>query len=113
MKRPLNSSLVTRHSSLGRHTGLPLLVVLLVLAFSLRVWNLTGIPPGLTHDEANHGREAIGILNGVLLYFFPLNYGSEPLYSYTVALLMALLGKGVFAQRLVNAFFGTAALAIT
>ncbi len=113
MKRPLNSSLVTRHSSLGRHTGLPLLVVLLVLAFSLRVWNLTGIPPGLTHDEANHGREAIGILNGVLLYFFPLNYGSEPLYSYTVALLMALLGKGVFALRLVNAFFGTAVIAIT
>ena len=62
------------------------IVLILLVAFALRVWNLTGIPPGLTHDEANHGREAIGILNGVLLYFFPLNYGSEPIYSYTCLL---------------------------
>ena len=43
----------------------PLLLILL-LAFGLRVWGLTSLPPGLTHDEANHGREAIGILDGVL-----------------------------------------------
>jgi len=67
----------------------------------------------LTHDEANHGREAIGILNGVFLYFFPLNYGSEPLYSYTVALFMGALGRGLFALRLVNVVFGTLAIAIT
>ncbi|MBP6015252.1 MAG: glycosyltransferase family 39 protein [Candidatus Promineofilum sp.] len=93
----------------------PSAVVLLILlaAFALRVWHLTGLPPGLTHDEANHGREAIGILNGVYLYFFPLNYGSEPLYSYTVALFMALLGRGVLALRLVNVVFGTAAIALT
>ncbi len=87
--------------------------MVLLAAFALRVWNLTGVPPGLTHDEANHGREAIGILNGVFLYFFPLNYGSEPLYSYTVALFMALLGRGLFALRLVNAVFSTAAIAVT
>ena len=105
----------------GRREGAPpllpspalLLLVILLIAFALRAWNLTGIPPGLTHDEANHGREAIDILNGVYLYFFPLNYGSEPLYSYTVALSMALLGKGVFALRLVNVVFGTAAIAMT
>ncbi len=91
----------------------PLLLIILLVAFALRVWNLTGIPPGLTHDEANHGREAIGILNGVLLYFFPLNYGSEPLYSYTVALFMALLGRGLLALRLVNVVFGTLAIALT
>ena len=49
----------------------------------------------MTHDEANHGREAIGILAGELRLFFPLNYGSEPLYSYTVALSMALFGRGL------------------
>jgi hypothetical protein len=93
----------------------PATVILLILlfAFALRAWNLNGIPPGLTHDEANHGREAIGILNGVFLYFFPLNYGSEPLYSYTVALFMTLLGRGLFALRLVNVVFGTAAVAVT
>ena len=95
----------------GRH--LSALVLILLVAFALRVWNLTGIPPGMTHDEANHGREAIGILNGVLLYFFPLNYGSEPIYSYTVALFMAALGRGLLALRLVNVVFSTAAIALT
>ena len=90
-----------------------LIFSVLLLAFALRVWNLTGVPPGLTHDEANHGREAIGILNGVYRYFFPLNYGSEPIYSYTVAGSMALLGRGLFALRLVNAIFGVGAVALT
>lgn len=97
----------------GRHWPFLILLAILLVAFALRAWNLTGAPPGLTHDEANHGREAIGILNGIYLYFFPLNYGSEPLYSYTVALFMALLGRGVLALRLVNVVFGTAAVAMT
>lgn len=91
---------------------LPILLILLI-GFALRVWNLTTIPPGLTHDEANHGREAIGILNGIFLYFFPLNYGSEPLYSYTVALFMLLLGRGLPALRLVNVVFGVGAIAVS
>ena len=78
---------------------------LIHISFALRAWNLTGVPPGLTHDEANHGREAIDILDGVFRLFFPLNYGSEPIYSYTVALSMALFGRGLFALRLVNVFF--------
>lgn len=91
---------------------LPLVVILLV-ALGLRLWHLTAVPPGLTHDEANHGREAIGILNGITLYFFPLNYGSEPLYSYTVAGFMGLLGRNLFALRLVNVVFGVAVIAMT
>ena len=102
----LHPSFVIRRSSF-------VILLILLAAFALRVWHLTGLPPGLTHDEANHGREAIGVLNGVFLYFFPLNYGSEPLYSYTVALFMALLGRGVLALRLVNVIFGTAVIAAT
>lgn len=91
---------------------LPIVVILLV-AFLLRTYRLTEIPPGLTHDEANHGREAMGILAGNLALFFPLNYGSEPLYSYTVAGHMLLLGKGPLALRLVNVFFGLLAISAT
>lgn len=91
---------------------LPVILILLV-AFLLRSCQLTEIPPGLTHDEANHGREAIGILGGNLALFFPLNYGSEPLYSYTVAGHMLLLGKRLLALRLVNVFFGLLAVAAT
>lgn len=111
---PLTSSPVASPSR-GRVSWVraaPILLILLV-AFALRVWQLTTIPPGLTHDEANHGREAIGILRGVLLYFFPLNYGSEPLYSYTVALVMALIGRGALALRLANVYFGVLAIAAT
>lgn len=89
-----------------------ILLLILLLAFGLRVHQLTAVPPGLTHDEANHGREAIGVLDGVLLYYFPLNYGSEPLYSYTVAGSMALLGENLFALRLVNVMAGMAAIAV-
>ncbi|MFN2125537.1 MAG: ArnT family glycosyltransferase [Candidatus Promineifilaceae bacterium] len=90
-----------------------LIGLILLLALAFRLYNLTGIPPGLTHDEANHSREAIEILDGVYRYYFPLNYGSEPLYSYTVAGTMALLGENLFALRLVNVIFGLAAIAAT
>lgn len=89
------------------------LALILLLALALRGVALTAVPPGLTHDEANHGREALGVLDGVYLFYFPLNYGSEPLYSYTVALSMWLFGEGLFALRLVNVFFGVAAIGLT
>ena len=90
----------------------PILLILL-LAFVIRTAALTSFPPGLTHDEANHGREALGILDGVFLFYFPLNYGSEPLYSYTVAASMLLFGKSLFALRFVNVVFGVAAIGLT
>ena len=91
---------------------LPIVLVLLLAAW-LRLAELTAIPPGLTHDEANHGREALGVLDGIFLYYFPFNYGSEPLYSYTVAGLMALVGPGLFTLRLVNVLLGILAVALS
>ncbi len=91
---------------------LPIFLILL-FALLLRLFWLTEVPPGLTHDEANHGREAIGVLDGELLFYFPLNYGSEPLYSYTVAGSMLLFGENLFALRLVNVIFGVLAIAAT
>ncbi|WP_420645859.1 ArnT family glycosyltransferase [Candidatus Leptofilum sp.] len=93
-------------------TWLPILLILL-LAFALRLYALAEIPPGLTHDEANHGREAIGILQGVWLFVFPLNYGSEPVYSYTAAASMWLFGETLFALRFVNVLFSTFAIGVS
>jgi 4-amino-4-deoxy-L-arabinose transferase-like glycosyltransferase len=98
---------------MNKRTLILLLLLILLVAFGLRLFQLTQIPPGLTHDEANHGREALGILDGVYLFYFPLNYGSEPLYSYTAALSMWLFGEGLFALRLVNVIFGLAAIVMT
>jgi len=90
-------------------TYLPIIVILL-LAFALRSYQITEIPPGLTHDEANHGRDSINILDGELLFYFPLNYGSEPLYNYVVAGGMALVGENLIALRLTNIMFGLLAI---
>ncbi|MCB9430897.1 MAG: glycosyltransferase family 39 protein [Ardenticatenaceae bacterium] len=89
------------------------LILLILLAFGLRIYAITDIPPGLTHDEANHGREGMEVLDGVYRYYFPLNYGSEPIYSYTVAGSMALLGENLFALRYVNIVFGLLTISIS
>ena len=91
---------------------LPILLVLL-LAAALRLLLLDTVPPGLTHDEANHGREALGVLAGIRPYYFPYNYGSEPLYSYTVAGILGLVGGHVFGLRLLNALLGVLTVAAT
>lgn len=96
----------------NKPTHYAILLLILLIAFVLRVASLTDVPPGLTHDEANHGREAIGILDGNLAFYFPLNYGSEPLYSYSVAGSMALLGENLFALRFVGAIFGVLTIAL-
>lgn len=102
-----------KSASSGRSATSPLMVkktlpiiFILLLAFAFRAYDLTTIPPGLTHDEANHGWDSIKVLDGVLLFYFPLNYGSEPLYNYVVAGNMALIGQNLLALRLVNVMFG-------
>jgi 4-amino-4-deoxy-L-arabinose transferase-like glycosyltransferase len=89
---------------------LPIIFILL-LAFIYRAYDLTSVPPGLTHDEANHGWDSMNVLDGVLLFYFPLNYGSEPLYNYVVAGSMALIGENLLALRLVNVMFGLLTIA--
>jgi 4-amino-4-deoxy-L-arabinose transferase-like glycosyltransferase len=97
--------LLQNAKTLLRQKYIPLILILL-LAFVLRTYRLTEVPPGLTHDEANHGRDSINVLNGELLFYFPLNYGSEPLYNYVVAGNMALVGENLFALRYVNVLAG-------
>ncbi len=74
--------------------------LLLLVGFLLRTYALDHLPPGLTHDEANHGHEALEVLSGVTRYYFPLGYGREPLYAYLLAGWMGLLGVSIFTLRL-------------
>lgn len=67
-----------------------LLLILLTAAF-LRLHHLTDAPPGLTHDEADHGLTAWQIVQGTRAIYFSIGYGREPLYDYATALLMWLL----------------------
>jgi hypothetical protein len=81
------------------------LLLILLLAAVLRFHDLAGIPPGLTHDEADHGLTAWQIANdGLREIYFTIGYGREPLYDYAMAAVMSFLGPSILAGRLVSAF---------
>ena len=83
--------------------GWPLLILL--LAAVMRFHDLAGVPPGLTHDEADHGLTAWQIASdGLREIYFTIGYGREPLYDYAVAALMSFLGPSILAGRLVSVF---------
>ena len=88
-------------------------LLLLLLALALRVYGLGDVPPGLTHDEANHGWEALSVLDGRWLYYFPVGYGREPLYGYLLAGAMTLFGRSIFALRYVSGLAAVLAIALS
>jgi len=89
------------------------IVVLLILAFGTRVWNLSSAPPGLTHDEASNGHDSAAILEGEHRIYFPVGYGHEPLYNYSVALTTLLLGQSIFALRITTVAWALAQCLLT
>ncbi len=88
-----------------------LLAILLVGAW-LRVNALSQIPPGLYHDEAYSGLDALAIARGAgLPIFFEGNGGREPFFIYLHALSISFLGPSSFALRIPAAFVGILTLA--
>jgi 4-amino-4-deoxy-L-arabinose transferase-like glycosyltransferase len=90
-----------------------LLALILCLAVLLRVWQLDRVPPGLTHDEASNGHDAAGVLRGIRPLYFTVGYGHEPLYPYSVAASMALLGTTDITLRLTTVAWGLALILLT
>jgi 4-amino-4-deoxy-L-arabinose transferase-like glycosyltransferase len=85
-----------------------LLLLILVVAFALRLPAPGLPPPGLYHDEAYYGIDAAGVLGGDVHLYFPANNGREPLFIYLAAGFIAVLGHTPAALRLASAFVGTA-----
>jgi len=88
------------------------IILLLLLAFALRVAALDQIPAGLSHDEAYNGVTAMQVLNGEHRIFFEINKGIEPLIIYLEALAFYFLGIGPVPLRLVNVAFGMLTVAL-
>jgi len=93
-----------------RQTGWILLILLAAAALRLVALpsappGMTGIPPGMTHDEADHGLTAWEIVNGARALYFTVGYGREPLYDYATALLMAGTGPTILAARMTSVYF--------
>ena len=89
-----------------------ILVILLAATF-FRLHAITNLPPGMTHDEADHGQDAWGVVSGIRPIYFSVGYGREPLYDYTTAGLMTFLGPTFLAGRLAAAFFSLLLVAAT
>ena len=80
------------------------IVLILLVAAALRLALLTDVPPGMTHDEADHGLDAWGVVNGIRPIYFPTAYGREPFFDYASALFMGFLGPSFLAGRLTAVF---------
>lgn len=89
------------------------LLLILLTAVFLRVYQLDTIPPGFTHDEADHGITAVSILNGTRQIYFTIGHGREPLFDYAVAGVMGLLGQTGWALRTTAVFFSLMMIAVT
>lgn len=82
-------------------------VALMLLAGALRFYLLGAWPPGLYHDEAYNGLDALRVLGGEHPLYFAANHGREPLFIYLIALSLDWLGRSVYALRLPAAVLGT------
>ena len=76
------------------------------MAAALRLWMLASVPPGLYHDEAFNGLDALSVLNGNRPIYFTANNGREPFFVYSTALSIALLGRSPGAIRMAAALLG-------
>ena len=89
-------------------------VLVLALAFFLRVYRLPEVPFGWHPDEAVKGIMAREVLEGKATpVFFSAFTGRDALYVYLEAAFFALFGEGMLAGRLLSAFIGVLTVALT
>lgn len=98
---------------MGRFRHRALLLLLLLAGAFLRLHDLPHTPPGMTHDEADHGLDAWSVVEGARPLYFTVGYGREPFYDYSTAALMSFLGPSYLAGRLTAVFFSLILLAGT
>ena len=100
-----------RFSPLSR---LGLLILVLLVAAFLRLWQVGTLPPGLHYDEAADTIIAQQIARGESAPIFVEAYtGKEVLFFYWAAAWMKLIGPSVFAMRLAAAMLGVLTVAAT
>lgn len=92
------------------------LLIIIVIAFSLRFINLGSIPPGLNWDEVSHGYNSYSILKtgyDEWGQFLPITnfraYGDYPLplYMYLTMPFIAIFGLSEFTIRIPSALLGS------
>ncbi|RJQ25348.1 phospholipid carrier-dependent glycosyltransferase [Candidatus Parcubacteria bacterium] len=99
-----------------------ILILIILLAFILRFYQISNIPPSLTWDEAAWGYNAYSLgINGRDEFgkFLPITYIESfgdfkpPLYAYLSILPIKLFGLNEFSVRFASAFLGTLTVLLT
>jgi 4-amino-4-deoxy-L-arabinose transferase-like glycosyltransferase len=102
-----------RGKSHGDKRELAGLVAILLVAAFLRLHELGDVPPGLEHDEVTSWQMADSVLDGRLRIYFIESYGHEPIFSYLMALSVAVLGPNWLGVRFWAPFLGLFGVAAT
>ena len=77
-----------------------ILVLIIAIAVFFRFWQFGSIPPGLYHDEAMNGADALSSLqNGKFNVFYPNNNGREGMIVWLDALAIKAFGTSQWALR--------------
>ena len=84
------------------------LAVILILAFTVRIYHIETIPAGLYPDEAANGVDAIHALETKnFQLFYPANFGREGLFINLQAFSIAIFGNTILGLKLWSILFGT------
>lgn len=81
------------------HAITALAALTIIAGVALRLVAFGRLPPGLFHDEAFYGLDALGVLDGDIRLYYPANNGREPLFIYVMAGTVALFGRTVVGVR--------------
>lgn len=98
-----------------------LVILIMVLAIALRLFNIANNPPSLNWDEVSHGYNAYSILKtgkdewGAVLPTIFRAYGDYklPIYIYLTAISEAIFGLTPFAVRLISVLAGVGTVIFT
>ncbi|MDP3957593.1 MAG: glycosyltransferase family 39 protein [bacterium] len=84
------------------------LIAILILAFTVRIYHIETIPAGLYPDEAANGVDAIRALETKnFQLFYPANFGREGFFINLQALSIAIFGNTITGLKLWSILFGT------
>lgn len=97
-----------------------LLILVIILGFTLRLWRVESIPPGVNRDEASIGYTAYSILKtgrdeyGIPYPLSVKSFGDWklPLYIYLDTIPVKFFSLNEFSVRLPSVFFGTLTIII-